>query len=321
MALRAGAELRDLEFVQFHPTTLYVAGAARFLISEVTRGAGAKLLDKNGVAFMEDCHPDAELAPRDVVSRAIYRHMIETHSRYVSLDLSSVSSPATRFPALAKICREFGIDIETETIPVRPAVHYLVGGIKSNLHGQTTVPGLFAVGECSSTGFHGANRMGSNSLLEGLVHGRICGQNISKYTTADRGWLSPGLTNTQPQTDAQLNLNDMTYSLKSLMWSEVGIERSAAGLEEAHELLQDWESYLSRLAPFTPQGVEVINMVQVAQAIARCATFRTESRGAHYRGDYPQSSEDWKVRTCVIADTHQFVIKSETNKWAVPKTV
>jgi len=321
MALRAGAELCDLEFVQFHPTTLYVAGAARFLISEVTRGAGAKLLDKNGVAFMKDCHPDAELAPRDVVSRAIYRHMIKTHSRYVCLDLSSVHSPATRFPALAKICREFGIDIETESLPVRPAVHYFVGGIKSNLHGQTTVPGLFAVGECSSTGFHGANRMGSNSLLEGLVHGRICGRNISKYATAERRWLSPVPTKAQPQADAQLNLNDMTYSLKSLMWSEVGIERSAAGLEDAHVLLQNWESYLSRLAPFTPQGVEVLNMVQVAQAIARCATFRTESRGAHYREDYPQSSEDWKVRTSVIADRHQFLIKSETNKWAVPKTV
>jgi L-aspartate oxidase len=128
-------------------------------------------------------------------------------------------------------------------------------------------------------------------------------------------------TKAQPQADAQLNLNDMTYSLKSLMWSEVGIERSAAGLEDAHALLQNWESYLSRLAPFTPQGVEVLNMVQVAQAIARCATFRTESRGAHYREDYPQSSEDWKVRTSVIADRHQFLIKSETNKWAVPKTV
>jgi L-aspartate oxidase len=320
MALRAGADLRDLEFVQFHPTTLYLAGAARFLISEVIRGAGAKLLDKNGIAFLEECHPDAELAPRDVVSRAIYRRMIATHARFVSLDMSSLSSPSIRFPALAKICREFGIDIETETIPVRPAVHYLVGGIKSNLHGQTSIQGLFAVGECASTGFHGANRMGSNSLLEGLVHGRICGKNISKYATAERRWLSPVLENVQPQIDAELNLNDMTYSLKSLMWSEVGIQRSAAGLEEAHELLKDWESYLSRLAPFTPQGIEVLNMVQVAQAIARCAAYRTESRGAHYRDDYPQSSEDWKVHTCVRADAQQFVITSEANKWAAPKT-
>jgi L-aspartate oxidase len=321
MALRAGAELRDLEFVQFHPTILYLAGAARFLISEVTRGAGAIIRDKNGVAFMQEYHVDAELAPRDVVSRAIFQRMIDTHARYVSLDMSSVNSPATRFPALAKICREFGIDIETQPIPVRPAVHYLVGGIKSGLHGQTTVPGLFAVGECSSTGFHGANRMGSNSLLEGLVHGRICGRNISNYATAERRWLNPLFDRVKPHVDAELNLNDMTYSLKSLMWTEVGIQRSAAGLEEAQELLQDWESYLSRLAPFTPQGVEVLNMVQVAQAIARCATYRTESRGAHFRDDYPSSNDAWKAHTCVNSTPEQFAISSEINKWAAPKTV
>ncbi|MBC8371868.1 MAG: L-aspartate oxidase [Planctomycetes bacterium] len=321
MSLRAGAELRDLEFVQFHPTILYLAGAARFLISEVTRGAGAKLRDKNGVTFMDECHPDSELAPRDVVSRAIFRRMVETHARYVSLDLSSVNSPAIRFPELAKICNEFGIDIEKESIPVRPAAHYLVGGIKSNLNGQTTVPGLFAVGECASTGFHGANRMGSNSLLEGLVHGRICGQNIAKYATAERRWLSPRFENAHSQVDAKLNLNDMTYSLKSLMWSEVGIQRNANGLDEAQDLLNDWEAYLSRLAPFTPQGVEVLNMVQVAQAITRCASYRTESRGAHYRDDYPQSNDEFKAHTCVNTNSHQFVITTEINKWALPKKV
>ena len=153
------------------------------------------------------------------------------------------------------------------------------------------------------------------------MHGRICGSNIGKYATAERRWLSPALTKKQSYKNAQLNLNDMTYSLKSLMWSEVGIQRNAAGLKEALELLNAWESYLAHLAPFSPQGVEVLNMVQVAQAITRCATFRTESRGAHYRDDYPASSKQWKAHTRVLSTPEQVIIKSEINKCAAPKTV
>lgn len=301
MALRAGAEVRDLEFVQFHPTILYLAGASRFLISEVVRGAGAILRDRNGEAFMLDAHPDAELAPRDIVSRAIFRRMIEIGDTHVYLDMSSVDAPARRFPGLARIAAEFGIDLETDPIPVRPAVHYLVGGITADMQGRTSLDGLYAVGECASTGFHGANRMGSNSLLEGLVHGRLVGEHLLDRSRSLRRFLSPYLPEDHHAQAAELHLADMTYSLKSLMWRQVGIERDAAGLEDARQRLDAWAGYLARLGPFTPEGVEVMNMVQVAQGITRCALFREESRGAHFRSDFPTTREAWQVHSCLEA--------------------
>lgn len=297
MALRIGAELNDLEFVQFHPTILYLAGAARFLISEVTRGAGAKLVDKNGIEFMKDCHPDAELAPRDVVSRAIFRRMVDTHARYVGLDFSSVENPSSQFPGLARICEGFGIDIEHQLIPVRPAVHYFVGGIRSDLYGRTSVEGLFAIGECASTGFHGANRMGSNSLLEGLVHGRICGEFLADNLPNRTNWQFDEKPTPSRLIDVPLNLNDITYSLKSLMTSDVGVERDADGLHEASLLIHNWESYMSRLMPFSAHGIEVLNMIQVAQAVTWCAQFRLESRGAHFRRDFPETDARWQSHT------------------------
>ncbi|MGB0952271.1 MAG: L-aspartate oxidase [Planctomycetota bacterium] len=286
MALRAGATLRDL--------ILYLAGAARFLISEVMRGAGAVLRDRNGDAFMADAHPDADLAPRDVVSRAIFRRMIQIGDTHVYLDLSEVEDVAKRFPRLARIAGEFGIDMMHDPIPVRPAVHYLVGGIEADLQGRTSLEGLFAVGECASTGFHGANRMGSNSLLEGLVHGRLVGEHLLDRPRNLRRFLSPYLPEDHHAPAAQLHLADMTYSLKSLMWREVGIERDGAGLQDARERLDAWAGYLARLGPFSPQGVEVMNMVHVAQAITACAAFREESRGAHFRNDFPETSDAWQ---------------------------
>ncbi len=299
IALRAGARIHDLEFVQFHPTILYLAGAARFLISEVTRGAGGKLRDRAGHAFMSEAHPDAELAPRDVVSRAIFRRIIESGDTHVFLDLTPVAGAAARFPALARICEEFGIDLALRPIPVRPAVHYFVGGIAVDLDGRSSLPGLWAVGECASNGFHGANRMGSNSLLEGIVQGRRAGQIITaQLRTRTRRWLIPSASAARPPLrGAELNLLDMTYSLKSLMWRQVGIERNAAGLTDAIERLDAWEGYLARLGPFTPEGIEVANMVQVAQVIARSAAFRTESRGAHFRTDQSTSRAEWAVHT------------------------
>ncbi len=298
MALRAGATLRDLEFVQFHPTILYLAGAARFLISEVTRGAGAVLRDRNGQAFMKGVHPDAELAPRDVVSRAIFRRMIETGDTHVYLDLSPILDPENKFPSLAKIAQEFGMDLTEDFIPVRPAVHYFVGGIQADLQGRTSVDGLWATGECASTGFHGANRMGSNSLLEGLVHGRSVGQSIGKnFSASHRRFLFPTPAPSAAPSGVELNLPDMTYSLKSLMWRQVGMERDAAGLEDALGRLRDWESYLARLGPFTPEAVEVVNMVQVGAALTQSALFREESRGAHYRTDFPDTVSSWQAHS------------------------
>ncbi len=298
MALRAGAELRDLEFVQFHPTILYLAGAARWLISEVIRGAGAVLRDREGRAFMADFHQDRDLAPRDVVSRAIFRRMVEAGDTHVHLDLSAVERPAQRFPVLARFAAGFGIDINRDPVPVRPAVHYMVGGIRVDLDGRTSLPGLYAVGECSSTGLHGANRMGSNSLLEGLVHGRMIGERLLDRPRRVRRFLDPAPGRaSQGHGHARLHLADMTYSLKSLMWRQVGIERDASGLDDAVHRLDTWAGYLTRLGPFSPEGVEVMNMVQVAQVIARMARFREESRGAHFRRDFPATEAAWQCHS------------------------
>jgi L-aspartate oxidase len=299
LALRAGAELQDLEFVQFHPTILYVAGAARHLISEVTRGAGGKLRDRSGEAFMAAVHPDADLAPRDVVSRAIFRRMIQTGDTHVFLDLTAVPDAGARFPALSRVCGIFGLDLQSRPIPVRPAVHYFVGGIATDPDGRTSLGGLWAAGECASNGFHGANRMGSNSLLEGIVQGRRAGQIIANDRRRRvRRWLAPATGVSRPF-GAELNLLDMTYSLKSLMWRQVGIERDAAGLTDAMERLDAWEGYLGRLGPFTPEGIETANMVQVAQVITRSALYRDESRGAHYRTDHPEARAEWEQHTIV----------------------
>ncbi|MFQ5750292.1 MAG: L-aspartate oxidase, partial [Planctomycetota bacterium] len=298
MALRAGAELQDLEFVQFHPTILYLAGAARFLISEVTRGAGGTLRDRQGRAFMREYHPDGELGPRDVVSRAIFRQMIKTGDTHVYLDLTAVPDVISLFPTLARITAEFGIDIRRDRIPVRPAVHYFVGGIAGDLSGRTTLEGLWAAGECSSTGFHGANRMGSNSLLEGLVHGRRVGREAAGSLGAATRRLVP-LHPAPPRhvSGAELSLSDMTYSLKALLWRQVGIEREEAGLQDALGRLQEWEGYLARLGPFNRSGVEVVNMVQVGQVVSFSALFRKESRGTHYRKVHPEADPAWRVHT------------------------
>jgi L-aspartate oxidase len=305
LALRAGADLMDLEFVQFHPTILYLAGAARHLISEVTRGAGGVLRDRRGVPFMRAIHPDADLAPRDVVSRAIFRRMVETGDTHAFLDLTAVPDAAARFPALARVCDVFGLDLRRAPIPVRPAVHYFVGGVAADAEGRSSLPGLSAVGECSCSGFHGANRMGSNSLLEGLVQGRRAGLRIAGNLRARvRRWLTPaaaGSARPRPS-GAELNLLDMTYSLKSLMTRQVGLERDAAGLSDAIERVDAWAGYLARLGPFSPEGVETVNMVQVAQVLARSALFREESRGAHFRTDHPAADAAWAAHTLARAD-------------------
>jgi len=300
LALRAGAQLQNLEFVQFHPTILYLAGAARFLISEVTRGAGAILRDRHGVAFMNDIHQDAEMAPRDVVSRAIFRQMLATKDTHVYLDFSQIKDPVKAFPNLARITKSFGIDLSSEGVPVRPAVHYFIGGIKVDIHGQTSIPGLFATGECSSTGFHGANRMGSNSLLEGVVHGRFTGVKASQLVTNDEPKpVMPSCGKNWSKEPVELNLTDLTYSLKSLLWRQVGIERNAKGLADALHRINKWDSYLERMAPSNREGLEAVNMLQVSKALVLAAAFREESRGAHYRSDYPERQQDWECQSCL----------------------
>jgi len=287
MGLRAGAVARDLEFFQFHPTCLYIAGAARVLISEIVRGGGGILRDAAGDRFMPEAHPDAELAPRDVVTRAINARMAARNETCVYLDLSEVEGdPHDRYPGISRTCRAFGIDIARDPVPVRPGAHYMIGGLRTDLDGRSSLPGLWAIGECASSGLHGANRMGSNSLLEGLVIGDRCGRAVgSPPPGASRRPTTP--VSTSPH--ARLNLTDLTYSMKSLMWRMVGVERTGAHLAAAETQLAFWSDVTERLAPPMREAWELRNMLLIARAITAAAITRQESRGAHWRLDFPQT--------------------------------
>lgn len=301
MAFRAGATLENLEFVQFHPTTLYVAGADRFLITEAARGEGGRLVDVHGEAFMREYHPDAELAPRDVVSRAILDRMKKTDSNRVYLDLTGLE-PALleqRFPRILEICQGFGIDARRQPIPVRPSAHYTIGGVRVDLDGATDVPHLLAVGEVSSTGLHGANRLGSNSLLEGLVFGRRAGRAAAERARSlpDNPLpFEPAFASTPPRSSSQipLDLGDLERSLQSLLWHRVGIERDGEGLELARHQIETWISYVLPLEFHTPEGWTLQNMLTTSYLILLGARAREESRGVHYRADFPALSTDWE---------------------------
>lgn len=290
MAFRAGAIVRDPEFFQFHPTCLYIAGAARVLISEIVRGHGGVLRNKMGDRFMDESHPDAELAPRDVVSRAVFRQMIETNDTNVYLDLSCVDGdPHILFPGISKMCGFFGIDIAKDPVPVRPGAHYMIGGVQVDHDGRTSIPGVWAVGECASSGLHGANRMGSNSLLEGMVLGEAAGRNaalLSKSTKRPR----PSRILRRELDDAphgiELGISDLIYSMKSLMWRQVGLERNEEQLSEALGHLSFWFDAVRKLAPAEQRAWELVNMLTVANLAALGARDRKESRGVHYRTDF-----------------------------------
>jgi L-aspartate oxidase len=303
LGVRAGAIARDLEFFQFHPTCLYIAGAARVLISEVVRGAGGVLCDRDGVRFMPQFHPDADLAPRDVVSRAVFARMVETADTNVYLDLSGVDGdPHTLFPAISRVCRVFGIDIAKDPIPVRPGAHYMIGGLRADLDGRTNVPNLWAVGEVACSGLHGANRMGSNSLLEGVVLGLRAG------TVAAREMNGVDLTSlrntftankAKPPAGLRLNITDLTYSLKSLMWRQMGVVRELSGLEDALEKLSFWAHAVRNLAEADTHVWELVNMLTVARLATLGALAREESRGVHYREDFPEARDEWCAHTLI----------------------
>jgi len=289
LCFRAGARSADCEFVQFHPTTLYIAGASRFLISEVVRGAGAVLRDRNGAAFMQGAHPMADLAPRDVTSRCILDRMVATGDTNVYLDLRRIDGdPAKRFPSIAKICSAFDIDIRSDMIPVRPGAHYMVGGAATDLDGRTSVPGLFAAGEVASTGLHGANRLASNSLLEGAVLGRraglaACAESRQSTPKLPRIAGGPSPVDNPPR----LQFDDLLYSLKSLMWRQVGLRRSADGLLDARQRIAFWHHYLQRAQTKDRRVYELSNMLTVAALVTEGAWLRQESRGTHFRDDQP----------------------------------
>ncbi len=288
-AYRAGACVRDMEMVQFHPTTLYVAGAGRALISEAVRGEGAHLVDRAGERFMQRYHPDGELAPRDVVSRAITRHLRETHTNSAFIDARHVKNFAQRFPSITRLCADFQIDVATDLIPVRPSAHYLVGGIETDLNGSTNVTGLLACGECAWTGLHGANRLASNSLLEGLVFGAAAGETAARRAGGrDRGTTIRFMENQNPRSErTELDLTDIRNSLRSVMWRNVGIERSGDRLDETVQILDFWGHYALDKTFDAPEGWELQNLLTVARLVALCARERKESIGVHYRSDAP----------------------------------
>ena len=286
IGIRAGAIARDLEFVQFHPTCLYIAGAARILISEIVRGAGAVLRDRDGLAFMQGLHPDADLAPRDIVSRAIADRMRQTGDTNVYLDLADVDGDPTKlFPGIAEACGRFGLNIARDAIPVRPGAHYMVGGLLASCSGRTSVPGLHAIGECASTGLHGANRMASNSLLEGLVTGTNCGTQL-QTAPHPRQLLPHPVPVGTAFTAVAINQTDMLYALKSLMWRTVGVHRSGDGLSDAATQLDFWMDVAQRLGGSDRPGRELCNMLLVARVVTASAAHRMESRGSHFRTDF-----------------------------------
>ena len=299
MAYRAGAVLQDMEFVQFHPTTLYIAGAVRFLITETVRGEGGILRNSKGARFMPDYHPQAELAPRDVVSQSILKEMRKTGHTCVYLDVRHIPQERlyTRFPKIREICASFGIDIAGDLIPVRPSAHYMIGGVKVDRFCKTVVKHLYACGETSCTGMHGANRLGSNSLLEGLVTGCTAGIDACKsIRRAKREQVPYTVQETLGLSKISwLDLNDIRNSLKSLMWRDAGIERDEMRLLEAEEMIQMWCSYVLDKEFSHPAGWELQNMLLVSGLIVSAARKRKESRGVHHRTDYPtMDNTHWK---------------------------
>lgn len=294
LAYRAGAEIIDMEFFQFHPTALRMPGVPLFLISEAVRGEGGILRNIRGERFMTRYSPQKELAPRDVVARAIVAEMKETGANRVFLDVTHLPARilSARFPQIYRFCLDHGLDITTTLIPVVPAAHYSMGGVKTNYWGETNVEGLFASGEVASTGVHGANRLASNSLLEVLVFGKRIVERTLKGDAHLKAAPSQDVytlkkRDTSDVKDTTLNVT----ALQSLLWDKVGIVRSGKELEEAANSLAAWEK---ELGPATDRpSYELANIVTVGRLMAEAALIREESRGAHYRSDFPNTSDAW----------------------------
>lgn len=323
MAWRSGALLRDLEFVQFHPTALAKPGAPHFLISEAVRGEGAHLLDHANRRFAFDYHAKGELAPRDVVSRAIFSHLQQTGAPHVWLDLRPIAPDKIqyRFPNIIRVCQTWGVDVFKEPIPVSPAAHYWMGGVAVD-HVRTSIPGLYAVGEVASTGVHGANRLASNSLLECIVFGACLKAEMEGLNQLEPKRQPPArVTN-----DADIDKSDLAVvqelrsTLPELIWQSAGICRTGNQLTAAINQVAHWRQIFANLSltrrvtaiavptelgtiDLTDSQVrlwsETRNLLDIGYLILKSAAFRTESRGGHFRNDYPTSQTDWQVHTLI----------------------
>ena len=307
MAFRAGAEVRDMEFMQFHPTVLYIAGSSRSLITEAVRGEGAWLIDSNGKRFMEDYDERMELAPRDVVSQAIVSQMEKTHASSVFLSLKHLDPDHVRkrFPGITEAVAEFGLKITTDSIPVRPGAHYMIGGITVDEEGRTSLNNLWAAGEVTSSGLHGANRLASNSLLEGLVYGRSAGVGASEValTMDDDFRIAPVSHDKLGPANPSLDLSDIRNSLKSLMWRSAGVRRDEKSLQAALDTIDSWQRYVLASQFDNAAGWELQNMLIVAGVIVNSALKRTESRGVHLRTDFTETDdENWRRHLSIVGD-------------------
>jgi L-aspartate oxidase len=290
IAFRAGAQLEDMEFIQFHPTSLYSPTAPQFLLTEAMRGEGAVLLNSNRQRFMQSYHTLAELAPRDIVSRAIISEMVKTGSDYAYLDLRHLKKDfvRNRFPSIYATCLQYGIDITADLIPISPAAHYIMGGVKTDIAGRTTLKGLYAAGEVACTGVHGANRLASNSLLEGLVFGARTGRAALSAQALPAVDLPP-LCNPASIRDH----DEIRHVLRKLMWERVGIIRCEKSLVEARTRLNEWRVITER-DYITRRELELKNMLTVAGIIVHAALARKGSVGAHYRSDFRERGEHWQ---------------------------
>jgi L-aspartate oxidase len=296
MAWRAGAEIADMEFYQFHPTALSLPGVPRFLLSEALRGEGAWLRNSRMERFMERYHPLLELAPRDVVARAITREGMggkAGESLPVYLDMRQVTglNLSERFPGISTFLREHGLDLAHDLIPVRPAAHYLMGGVKTDIHGRTSLKRLYAAGEVACTGVHGANRLASNSLLEGLVFGARAAAAMREETSLGGGFadLQRGEATAKPHGAGRASAEELSSAIQHCMWMKAGLLRDRAGLKSA---LEEFDKIAGVLpAADTREAIEVRSLHAVGELIVRSALAREESRGAHYRNDFPKRND------------------------------
>lgn len=301
MAYRAGAVLEDMEFVQFHPTALYLPSSPPFLLSETMRGEGGVLRNRKGELFLSRYHPAAEMAPRDMVARAIWSEMASSRSRHVYLDVTHLGKAfiKKRFPTIYQTCLRFDIDITEEWIPVSPSAHYFMGGIQAGIDGETTLTGLFAAGEVACNGVHGANRLASNSLLEGLVFGyRAAASAASLPAGPKRAHLKSLATRIVADLVGVLDDSEkLRNSLRRLMWEKVGLVRTGESLVQALAQLSRWDPQIE-VSLQTRSDLEVKNMIQVARCITEAALWRENSLGAHYREDFPScKGSAWKTHS------------------------
>ena len=292
MAYVAGAEMADMEFIQFHPTALNLEKAPRFLLSEAMRGEGGLLKNKYGERFMPRYDERAELAPRDIVSRSIVAEMRRTGTRSVYLDMTALDEDflENRFPKIYETCKHYGLNIASDMLPVSPASHYCMGGIRTDLWGRSTVPGLYAAGEVTCTGVHGANRLASNSLLEGLVFGARAGEAAAKDSIRLRGESGESRVDEQKLSALNSPLSTAVKKrIKRVMWERVGILRDRDSLRRA---LKEFDQIAAGNLSTSSR-----NFVTLATLVATAALWREESRGGHFRTDFPEQHDDWRVHS------------------------